>query len=70
MTVTPQPQNEPTLTDIIQRLDKLAIGQERFNDKFSTYQQSMQWVVQMAVTLLISATVALVVSALAFLLRR
>jgi magnesium-transporting ATPase (P-type) len=62
--------SEPTLEDVIERLDKLAVEQEKFNDKFTNYQQAMQWVVQIAVTLLISATVALVISALVFIARR
>lgn len=35
---------------------------ERFDDKFDTYQKSMQWVVQLAFTLIASATITIILS--------
>ncbi|MBD2429374.1 hypothetical protein [Phormidium sp. FACHB-1136] len=83
MATTPQPTPEPTLTaiagqleqvtqglgDIKADVDQLSQQVERFNDRLQNYEQGMRWVVQLAFTLLISATVALVVSAITFLLR-
>jgi hypothetical protein len=83
MTTTPQPTPEPTLTAIAEQLEQVTQGVgdikadvdqlsqqvERFNDRLANYEQGMRWVVQLAFTLLISATVALVVSAITFLLR-
>jgi hypothetical protein len=74
MASTPQPPTEPTLTGIsgqlenitqrlekvTQRIDGLGDKVDRFNDRLENYKQGMRWVVQMAFTLLISATVALV----------
>jgi hypothetical protein len=62
-TTTAQDRNEPTLSDVIEKLDKLAQNQERlvqdqqrFNERCSNYQQATQWVVQLAFTLIASAT--------------
>ncbi|NJL42144.1 MAG: hypothetical protein HC833_20780 [Leptolyngbyaceae cyanobacterium RM1_406_9] len=67
MTQTPPEQgdrpNEPTLTDVVNRLDKLSTEVERFNDRFSNYQQATQWVVQLAFTLIASATITVIVTA-------
>ncbi len=61
---------EPTLTDVINRLDKLSQEQERFsqelersNDRFGNYQQATQWVVQLAFTLIASATLTVIITA-------
>jgi|GEM_PF-4882983 hypothetical protein len=83
MTTTPQPAPEPTLTAIAGQLEQVIQGLSdlkadvdglrqdvvRFNDRLENYEQGMRWVMQLAFTLLISATVALVVSAIAFLVR-
>jgi DNA repair exonuclease SbcCD ATPase subunit len=83
--------NEPTLTDVIDKLEALSQGQqhlaqeqerfsqdleklaqtqerfsqelERSNDRFSTYQQATQWVVQLAFTLIASATITVIITA-------
>jgi predicted nuclease with TOPRIM domain len=74
---TTQDRNEPTLSDVIEKLDKLAQNQEqlaqnqkqltqeqeRFNDRFSNYQQATQWVVQLAFTLIASATLTVIITA-------
>jgi hypothetical protein len=44
---TAQDRNEPTLSDVIEKLDKLSQEQERFNERFNTYQKATQWVVQL-----------------------
>ena len=68
---------EPTLSDVIQKIDQLTqeqerfsqeLGrfsqeQERFNDRFSNYQQATQWVVQLAFTLIASATLTVIITA-------
>lgn len=61
--------SEPTLTDIANKLDKLSIKVEkidteveRFNDCFTNYQQATQWLVQLAFTLIASATITVIVT--------
>jgi len=70
------PDNEPTLRDVIGKLDKLSNDVEKlsndveklsndgekFNDRFSNYQQATQWVVQLAFTLIVSATITIIIS--------
>ena len=70
------PSTEPTLTDVIEKLDglstrvdnlstrvdNLATDVEKFNDRFSNYQQATQWVVQLAFTLIASATITVIVT--------
>ncbi|MCC3418470.1 MAG: hypothetical protein JGK12_02670 [Microcoleus sp. PH2017_01_SCD_O_A] len=70
------PSTEPTLTDVIEKLDSLstrvdhlstrvdnlATDVEKFNDRFSNYQQATQWVVQLAFTLIASATITVIVT--------
>ncbi|MFB2836179.1 hypothetical protein [Floridanema evergladense] len=74
---------EPTLTDVIEKLDKLATDvdklsthvdklaaefdklsrdSEKFNDRFSNYQQATQWVVQLSFTLIASATITVIIT--------
>jgi Tfp pilus assembly protein PilN len=60
---------EPTLSDVIEKLDKLtqdqerfAQDQDRFNERFSNYQQATQWLVQLAFTLIASATLTLIIT--------
>lgn len=60
---------EPTLVDVIEKLDKLSTevdklskDSEKFNDRFSNYQQATQWVVQLAFTLIASATITIIIS--------
>jgi hypothetical protein len=59
---TPNPQPEPTLRDLDNKLERLTVEQERFNDRFSNYQQATQWVVQLAFSLIASATVIVIVT--------
>jgi len=44
------------------KLDKLTVEQERFNDRFSDYQKATQWVVQLAFTLIASATLTVIIT--------
>ncbi len=53
---------EPTLADVIEKLDKLSRDSEKFNDRFSNYQQATQWVVQLAFTLIASATITVIIT--------
>ncbi len=43
-------------------VDKLSTDVEKSNDKFANYQQSTQWVVQLAFSLIASATVIVIVT--------
>lgn len=61
--------NEPTLVDVIEKLDnlstdvdKLSRDSEKFNDRFANYQQATQWVVQLAFTLIASATITIIIT--------
>ena len=81
--MTTAPNTEPTLTDVINRLDnlstrvdtlstrvdtlstrvdKLSTDVESFNDRFENYQKATQWVVQLAFTLIASATITVIVT--------
>jgi hypothetical protein len=62
--MTTTPKTEPTLTDVIEKLDKLSAEQEKFNDRFTNYQQATQWVVQLAFTLIASATITVIITAI------
>ena len=44
-------------------VDKLSRDSEKFNDRFSNYQQATQWVVQLAFTLIASATITIIITA-------
>ncbi|MBW4482123.1 MAG: hypothetical protein KME14_06240 [Tildeniella torsiva UHER 1998/13D] len=50
-------------------VDKLTDDIGRFNERLDTYEKGMRWVVQLAFALLISATVALIINAAAFLVK-
>ena len=63
------PEREPTLTDVLQKLEKLSgevselSGEvKKFDERFSNYQQATQWVVQLAFGLIVSATIIVIVS--------
>lgn len=60
--MTSTPNEEPTLANVIEKLDKLSSDVEKFNDRFSNYQQATQWVVQLAFTLIASATLTIIIS--------
>ncbi len=69
MTVATSPESDDRLARIEQKLDTLAtevdtfsIQVERSNDKFDTYQKATQWVVQLAFTLIASATITVILS--------
>jgi hypothetical protein len=70
MTTTPQPQNEPTLMEIVERLQGLneqlkdiKTEQARFDERCTTYQKATQWVVQLAFTLIAAATITVILTA-------
>jgi hypothetical protein len=50
-------------------IDQLTADIGRFNDRLDNYEKGMRWVIQLSFGLLISATVALIVSALTLLVR-
>lgn len=71
--MTAQPQPEPTLRDLANKLDQLTADvdqrfdtlsreMERSNDKFDAYQKGTQWVVQLAFTLIASATITVILA--------
>jgi hypothetical protein len=53
---------EPTLVDVINKLDTLTQDVERSNERFKDYQQAVQWVVQLAFSLIASATITIIIS--------
>ncbi|MBO1347870.1 MAG: hypothetical protein EBE86_010945 [Hormoscilla sp. GUM202] len=61
--MTRTPNTEPTLADVVEKLEKLSNDVEKFNDRFSNYQQATQWVVQLAFTLIASATLTVIITA-------
>ncbi|PZO46032.1 MAG: hypothetical protein DCF15_20895 [Phormidesmis priestleyi] len=69
MPVSTSPESDDRLARIEQKLDALATEVETFstqversNDKFDTYQKATQWVVQLAFTLIASATITVILS--------
>ena len=74
--MTTTPNTKPTLTDVINKLDSLSTGVdtlssrvdklstdvESFNYRFENYQKATQWVVQLAFTLIASATITVIVT--------
>ena len=68
--------NEPTLADVIEKLDRLSTKvkklstsvektndqTDRFNDKFDHSQKATKWVVQLAFTLIASATITVIIT--------
>lgn len=61
--------NEPTLQDLANKLDRLAADldkistdNDKFNDRFTNYQKATQWVVQLAFTLIASATLTVIIT--------
>lgn len=63
------PNSAPTLTDVIEKLDmlstkveRLSTDVERSNDKFDNYQKATQWVVQLAFSLIASATITVIIT--------
>lgn len=69
--MTTAPNTDPTLQDVsndlqdlANKLDKLTAENERFNDKFDNYQKATQWVVQLAFTLIASATITVIITSI------
>ena len=56
------PSNELTLVNVIEKLDKLSTDVEKFNERFSNCPQATQWVVQLAFTLIASATITVIIT--------
>jgi hypothetical protein len=53
---------EPTLTDVINKIEILTQDVERSNERFDNYQKAVQWVVQLAFSLIASATITIIIS--------
>lgn len=53
---------EPTLNDVIEKIETLTKDVERSNERFNNYQQAVQWVVQLAFSLIASATVTIIIT--------
>jgi archaellum component FlaC len=45
-------------------VEKLTSDNEKFNDRFGNYQQATQWVVQLAFTLIASATITVIITSI------
>lgn len=62
--INPEPsQNrELTLQDLADKIDELAKKVDTSDEKFKNYQQATQWVVQLAFTLIASATVTVIIT--------
>ena len=63
------PDDESKFQQVLDRLDRLTEDVEksnekadRFNDRFNNYQQATQWVVQLAFTLIASATITVIIT--------
>lgn len=71
---TPEPRQERELTlkDLADKIDSLSqevkslsTEVKTFDEKFGNYQQATQWVVQLAFTLIASATVTVIITSVA-----
>ena len=83
MTMTSTADNEPTLKDLSNKLDRLSsdvgtlssdVGTlpseveafsgdlKKFDERFADYRQATQWVVQLAFTLIASATLTVIIT--------
>ena len=62
MTSTTSSDSSDRLARIENKLDTLSDRVEQSNYKFDTYQKSTQWVVQLAFTLIASATITVIIS--------
>lgn len=61
---------EPTIADVLEKLEQLSTDVEnlstdvkKFDERFTNYQQATQWVVQLAFTLIASATITVIITA-------
>jgi predicted nuclease with TOPRIM domain len=53
---------EQKLDKLATEFDRLATDNEKFNDRFDNYQKATQWVVQLAFTLIASATLTVIIA--------
>ncbi|MFM7559849.1 hypothetical protein [Cylindrospermopsis raciborskii] len=51
-----------TVDQLSSTVGKLSADNEKFNDRFSNYQHATQWVVQLAFTLIASATITIIIT--------
>lgn len=59
-----QTDGNKTLDDVFNQISDLSREVERSNEKFDTYQKATQWVVQLSFSLILSATVITIASAI------
>ena len=57
------PENQDNQQQILTELRELKQEVEQFNQKFDNYQKATQWVVQLAFSLIVAATVTVIISA-------
>jgi hypothetical protein len=64
-----KPPQEPTLTDVLKRIEELSTevkqlstDMKQFDQRFADYRQATQWVVQLAFTLIASATITVILT--------
>jgi uncharacterized protein YoxC len=62
--MTQQTDRQKTLDDVFDQISELSREVERSNDKFDTYQKATQWVVQLSFSLIASATIITLASAI------
>jgi hypothetical protein len=62
--MTQQTDRNKTLDDLFDQITELSREVERSNDKFDTYQKATQWVVQLSFSLIASATIITLASAI------
>ncbi len=49
-------------TEVNKKIDDISAENKKFDDRFTNYQQATQWVVQLAFTLIASATITIIVT--------
>ena len=62
MTQSIESNQEPTLQDVVNKIDDLSKEVELSTERFENYQQAVQWVVPLAFTLIASATITVIIS--------
>jgi hypothetical protein len=53
---------EPTIADVISKIEELTEDVEKSNERFANYQKATQWVVQLAFSLIASATITIIIT--------
>lgn len=53
---------EVTLQEVLKNIEELSKETKAFDEKFKNYQQATQWLVQLAFTLIASATITVIIT--------